>query len=75
VSLFEEIAMAKRSILAVTAFVVICSALVSPLQARVYRNQVQNAAKCHMMIDSKGLKGDAFKGEMNKCKENPDTYK
>jgi hypothetical protein len=75
VSLFEEIAMFKKSILAVTASVVIGSALVSPLQARVYRNQMQNAAKCHMMIDSKGLKGDAFKGEMNKCKENPDNYK
>jgi hypothetical protein len=75
VSLFEEIAMFKKSILAATASVVICSALVSPLQARVYRNQVQNAAKCHMMIDSKGLKGDAFKGEMSKCKENSDNYK
>jgi hypothetical protein len=75
VSLFEEIAMFKKSVLALVASTLICSALVSPLQARVYRNQVQNAAKCHAMIDSKGLKGDAFKGEMNKCKENPDNYK
>jgi hypothetical protein len=72
---FGEIAVFKKSILAVTVSMVIGSALVSPLQARVYRNQVQNAAKCHAMIDSKGLKGDAFKGEMNKCKENPDNYK
>lgn len=67
--------MFKRSILALLVSTLICSALVSPLQARVYRNQVQNAAKCHTMIDPKGLKGDAFKGEMSKCKENHDNYK
>lgn len=67
--------MFKRSVLALVASTLISSALVSPLQARVYRNQMQNAAKCRAMIDSKGLKGDAFKGEMNKCKENPDNYK
>jgi hypothetical protein len=67
--------MFKRSILALLVSTLICSALVSPLQARVYPNQVQNAAKCHTMIDPKGLKGDTFKGEMSKCKENPDNYK
>jgi hypothetical protein len=67
--------MFKRPIIALVASTLVCFALVSPLQARVYRNQMQNAAKCHAMIDPKGLKGDAFKGEMNKCKENPDNYK
>jgi hypothetical protein len=67
--------MLKSHILAMVASALICFALVSTVQARVYRNQVQNAAKCHTMIDPKGLKGDAFKGEMNKCKEDPDNYK
>ena len=64
--------MFKRSILALLVSTLICSALVSPLQARVYRNQVQNAAKCHTMIDPQGLKGGlTFKGEMSKRKGKP----
>ncbi len=48
--------------------------LIYTAQARVYRNQAQNAAKCHQKIDPKKLNGDARKNEWGKCMENPDNY-
>jgi hypothetical protein len=39
------------------------------------RAELQNRGKCKTMVDSKHLKGDAYKGEFSKCMVNPDNYK
>ena len=66
--------MFKVSILAAAAMALLFPSLVSTAEARTYRNQVQNRAKCHEKIDPKNLKGAAFKSEFDKCVANPDNY-
>lgn len=66
--------MFRICVFAAAVIALLASSVFSTGQARTYRNQRQNRAKCHEKIDPKNLKGAAFKSEWDKCITNPDNY-